>query len=71
MGEVVPIGDAHRLRIEERHDVVVGEKDAVERPRGRDQFIAVRREDHSANELVDRRIGDAGIVSRPLLVDRG
>ena len=51
-----------------RHDVVIPQQHAVERPGGGDQFVAVLGEDDALDQFIDRRILDADEIARAGLV---
>src|SRR5689334_12539411 len=64
MPEAVP---THRalLPVEPlRHDVIVPQEHAVERPGGGNEIVAVLGEDDAIDERVDRRVLDADEVAR-------
>ncbi len=62
--ETVPARGALLVVGELRHDVVVPQQHAVERPGGGDELGAILGEDDPLDQRIDRRILDADVVAR-------
>ena len=64
MGHPVPIGKLFLARIEQRHDIVVGQQNAVHRVDGRHLLVAILGRGDHVDELIDSRIGNPRVILR-------